>query len=416
MNPVLPARRRAAAFDAAVESSSTAGLDAHTAELVELVGAMRHVAPPVARQDFVADLRERLLLAAETDLVAVPGPTSRPEPAARPQRRDRRIAVALGGLAVIGATTSMAVAAQSALPGDVLYPVKRAIEDTDTTLSARDAKGTELLDHASTRLAELHDLSGRTTSDDVDLRTQDTIESTLSAFSSQASEASDILLDRYAETGDEKSVTALKTFTGRSLSRLVALEADLPPDVRSAVLEAAQVLLVIDQAASDACPECDGLGITELPPTLVSAVSAIAPVDEVTHGSVDAPVVAPAAPTRKRQQRPGTTGTTQAPAPTDDSLSSPAADPSATSPAASSAPAVPLPTPRSRAIDPQIDVPDGTLLKDIRKLFGTDVQGRTPSPATPSPGTIVDQAGAAVGLDGSAVGALEPLFGPTTKP
>ena len=50
--------------------------------------------------------------------------------------------VALGAFAIIGATTSMAVASQSAIPGDALYPVKRAIENTQAGFSVGDdAKG-----------------------------------------------------------------------------------------------------------------------------------------------------------------------------------------------------------------------------------------------------------------------------------
>ena len=50
----------------------------------------------------------------------------------------------------------MAVAAQTALPGDSLYPVKRAIEDTRTGLASGDtAKGARLLANARGRLDEV---------------------------------------------------------------------------------------------------------------------------------------------------------------------------------------------------------------------------------------------------------------------
>ena len=216
MNPVHPSRRRADAFAAAIEDPSTARADVRTAELLALVGSLREVAPPAARPAFVSDLRERLLLAAETELVPAERPQARPVVLAPSRsRRDRRVAVALGGLALVGATTSMAVAAQSALPGDVLYPVKRALEDADTGLSADDSKGPELLEHASSRLSELSALSRRTGDGEVDAITEQTIESTLDTFSEQAAQASDLLLAGYAETGDEDGVSALQVLHRR---------------------------------------------------------------------------------------------------------------------------------------------------------------------------------------------------------
>ena len=140
---------------------------AATAELLELVGALRSVPEPQARPEFVADLRERLMLAAETELSAAPAArsaTTSPASRSRPRRtrRERRVGLALGAVAIIGATTSMAVASQSALPGDALYPLKRAIENTQTGFSVGDdAKGETILGNASGRLDEVDELAQR---------------------------------------------------------------------------------------------------------------------------------------------------------------------------------------------------------------------------------------------------------------
>ena len=57
---------------------------------------------------------------------------------------------------------SMAVAAQSALPGDALYPVKRAIENAETGFQVSDdAKGQHLLAHAAGRLDEVDELASQ---------------------------------------------------------------------------------------------------------------------------------------------------------------------------------------------------------------------------------------------------------------
>ena len=122
-----------------------------------------------ARAEFVSDLRERLVLAAETELVAPDSPAALPNGSPSPpavRQRERRLAVALGGFAIVGATTSMAVAAQSALPGEVLYPLKRAMENAEAGFSVSDeAKGNTILGNASGRLDEVDAL---TQQDDVD--------------------------------------------------------------------------------------------------------------------------------------------------------------------------------------------------------------------------------------------------------
>ena len=93
----------------------------------------------------------------------------------------------LGAAALIGATTSMAVAAQTALPGESLYPVKRAIENAQTGIARGDAaKGEVLLANARGRLDEVRDLAERGNPASVSA-----VESTLEAFSDQAGEASD---------------------------------------------------------------------------------------------------------------------------------------------------------------------------------------------------------------------------------
>ena len=113
------------------------------ADLLELVSALRSAPEPQARPEFVADLRERLMVAAAAELTPVPAAARHRDDVARltikpvRTRRERRLGIALGAVAIIGATTSMAVASQGALPGDALYPVKRAIENTQAGFSRR---------------------------------------------------------------------------------------------------------------------------------------------------------------------------------------------------------------------------------------------------------------------------------------
>ncbi len=46
-------------------------------------------------------------------------------------RRDRRVGIALGAVAIVGATPRWPLPRRGALPGDALYPVKRVIERTE---------------------------------------------------------------------------------------------------------------------------------------------------------------------------------------------------------------------------------------------------------------------------------------------
>lgn len=264
MIPVFPARRRADEFAQLLEDSSTSGLsDARFADLLELVRVLQEAPPIEPRPQFVTGLRERLLLEAQTALVS-----REAERLLLPERRparDRRIAAAVGGFALVGVSTSMALAAQSALPGDVLYPIKRAIENVETSVRADEAaRGHSLLANAAGRLDEVSALSRG--GDVVDSMA---IASTLDDFAQQASEASDLLLSDYAETGDQDSITELQEFTAASLEQLTGLEPIVPLDAYDELQNAAHVLLRIDADARQVCLPCAG-GITEIPPIFAS--------------------------------------------------------------------------------------------------------------------------------------------------
>src|SRR5687767_12090177 len=137
MSPVFATRRRAEEFEAVVEGRSTPSSrgapDDRYDDLLALVGAMRGVPEPQARPEFVAELRTRLLAEAATMPAGQAAEVDRlrlrkPDPGRVRNPRERRLAIAMGGFALVGATATMSVAAQSALPGDLLYPLKRGIE------------------------------------------------------------------------------------------------------------------------------------------------------------------------------------------------------------------------------------------------------------------------------------------------
>lgn len=312
MNPVFPAQKRAERFSSMLEDpsgvASSATDSSKHADLVPLVGlvtTLRSTPAPEARPEFVADLRSRLLLAAETALApdTAAQVEARRQPAQRRTARERRLAVAVGGFALVSASASMSVAAQTALPGDTLYPLKRAIENVhETALRSPDDKGATMLDNASGRLDEVDELS-RTDSQDADAIAQ-----TLDDFADQAVAASGVLLDDFEETGRQSSLEELRTFAADSLEVLQQLESMVPVAARDSLDQAAAVLDEIERQATDLCRACPPL------PALDEAVSTAADLGPLYEDIFDTAteVVAPVRPaqpvTPPRQEQPSTGG------------------------------------------------------------------------------------------------------------
>lgn len=283
MTPAFTTRRRADEFDKLVEGlvDGTAADAPRDAELLALVGALRNVPPAPARPEFVADLRSRLM--AEAESMPARADEARLVLPPRRSRRERRIAAVVGGLVAVGATSSVAVAAQGSLPGDVLYPLKRALENADAGLSASDReRGSTLISSASGRLAEVTALSEAGRGDDARV-----IADTLNTFAEQATEASDLLLADYAETGRESSIEELRDFTGASMASLERLETMVPVDARDELLHAARVIAQIDLEASRICPFCPGTGVADIPAILTSTTvpPVVEPLDTTSDDS-----------------------------------------------------------------------------------------------------------------------------------
>ena len=265
----FPAQRRADEFNERIEAPSAAPTATRDADLLELVGALRTVPQVTARPEFVADLRAQLMAEAATALA--PADTSRLTLPQRRPTRERRLAAVVGGIAVVGVTTGVAVASQGALPGDSLYPIKRAIESAHTGLSVGEgSKGATMLGNASDRLDEVDALTHQDGLGD-DLRIADT----LNTFADQATQGSDYLLADYAHTGDPSSIAKLHDFASSSLDQLAALEPLVPADARDELIRAAGVLQGIDAAAGQRCPSCGGTRIDSIPPILAAASETI---------------------------------------------------------------------------------------------------------------------------------------------
>jgi uncharacterized protein DUF5667 len=271
MTPLFAARRRAERFDSMVESGRRDDVDRSTSDLLELVSTLRSVPESQARPEFVADLRERLMVAAVSELAPVT-PAGERDAVARltikpaRTRRERRVGIALGAFAIVGATTSMAVASQSAIPGDALYPVKRAIENTQAGFSVGDdAKGEAILGNASERLDEVDKLSHKSKPD------AKLVKQTLNTYAAQFSDGSDALLADYEEHGDPASIAHVHQNAADGLDVLSGLNDVIPPAAHDALLNAAGAILAADTEALNLCadPAC-GEGILEVPAQLLA--------------------------------------------------------------------------------------------------------------------------------------------------
>jgi hypothetical protein len=263
--------RRSQEFHELVEGSSTAGASSY-AGLLELVGGLRTIPEPVADPVFVAALREILIAEAETVLAAAAADQAGVDErlrltsaAPRVRRRNRRLAAAVSGVVLVGGSATMAVASQSALPGDGLYPIKRGIESAHAGLTFdRAGRGEVLLSSASTRLDEAASLSR---ADAQPSRVDDA----LAAFTQQAVAGSDLLVQDYQTSGDESSMTTLRSFTASSMTRLHDLQPLVPTESLPQLLQAAQALDQIQSVSVHTCPACSGPLATTVPTVLVDA-------------------------------------------------------------------------------------------------------------------------------------------------
>ena len=272
MSTLLPAKRRAERFAALVDATSTTGADEPYAPLLEVVGTLRAAADegPAPRADYVADLRSRLMAEAETALVSTDARLVLPQrhPTSRKQSR---FTAAVAGLVLVGSGAGIAVAAQSSVPGDGLYPLKRGLEQVGERLSLSDAgRGRDLLGQATTRLGEVDTLLERDASDAE-------VAATLRSFTSSAGDGADVLFRSYQRDGDDGDIADVRDFAGTEMGVLTDLSATAPSSLQPDFAEAAQLLSDLDQQATVLCGDCGPRGPLELPARLrpVSAESAL---------------------------------------------------------------------------------------------------------------------------------------------
>ncbi len=267
MTPLSPARRHAEAFAIAVDNRASK-VDSRYADLLSCVDVLREQEILAPRADFVSDLRLRLMDAADTMLLPAGAELAPVIPlVAPPNSRQRRLSVAAAAFVVIGGSAGVAAAAENALPGDALYPIKRGIEGAQVSLNSSDSgKGQDLLRQASTRLDEIDGLLAGHES-------ADKINTTLSSFQRSAASGADLLFVAYQRDGDPQNITRLRAVLGSQLAQLDSLAAEAPEDSQQAFEAARALLSDLDQQASVLCGTCGPAGISERYTSVASAIS-----------------------------------------------------------------------------------------------------------------------------------------------
>jgi hypothetical protein len=355
MTSLFSTRRRAEQFALALEERPQ-DLDAELQTLVALTtGLQGHARSVTPRPEFTTDLRTRLVAEAESVLT----PDARLVlPQRTPGRRERRLVAAATAAVLLGGSAGMAAAAQSALPGETLYPIKRGIEKAEANLSVSDAaKGRDLLSQATGRLDEVENLLS-----DRSPTAVPRVPGTLADFGAQSREGADLLLDSFRETRDADTVLAVRDFAAVGVESLEELARHAPEEVQEHLAAAALELQEIDRRAVELCASCSATGDDlRLPDVFLTA----AEVDRAFTAAADSrldnshPVVVPRGVVDRREDRAGGAGSEQ---PTGGGADAPAPEaPSDNDPA-------PAPTPGPELVpDDEPVAKSGKKVKDAVK-------------------------------------------------
>ncbi|GAA1741119.1 DUF5667 domain-containing protein [Aeromicrobium alkaliterrae] len=318
-------KREAEALEAALRGKPGA-VDSSVLELVRHAEAICATAATVAPSDeFRASLRERLMAEAPEVLTVTARPVVHVPRTTGLRRRVGRLSaaaiVAVGGVGIIASSAQ-------AVPGDMLYNVKRGVENVELALQRSDeSRGQLQLDQARERLAEAEHLA-----DSGDLERS---ASALADFREQADAGTADLFTAYGDGTTPAPVESVNDFAAESATTLTDM-AELFPAEASAPLELAMdTVREIATQASALCTECSTISLPEL--TTIAGPAVTSP-----SAGPTAPSAAPA---------PTASGpTTAAPAP------SPTKAPSAAAPSLPLAPsATPTPVPQVPIVTPLVD-------------------------------------------------------------
>lgn len=245
-DPAMTPFRRSAeaeAFDAALRGAAPASDHEQLLRTVETLQASAVEAP---RPDFAADLRSRLMAEAQDVL--------KPRPAvpvtATPRGTRRRLAGVVAAAVTVAGGAGLVASSASALPGEVLYPVKRGTEQVQKSLRLSDsARGTFELRQATRRLAEVEALADRGDTP------QKVVDDALVDFEKVARSGTGRLLDAYEDDHDKATLQQVDRFVADTAPTLKDLASGAPAE--DTVVDRVQRLVdELTGTVDSTCPTC----------------------------------------------------------------------------------------------------------------------------------------------------------------
>lgn len=252
-------RRDAEQFASALEREGPdrSALPDEVAGLIALAESVDAAATVEPSPHFAARLRADLMSEARTVLIddrAIAGPAAED----RTVRRRRRLATALVCALVVGGGAGLVTSSASALPGEMLYPIKRGIESAQSVLrSGESAQGSYDLERAMSRLSETTELVAASGS-------SEHISISLDEFASLSRSGAERLIAVHGETGSTEPLAQLADFTVAATEQLAALEPLLPSPARSAWVQARNTLRTLSDTVGTLCAACDNASFDAL--------------------------------------------------------------------------------------------------------------------------------------------------------
>lgn len=271
-------RRHSEEFAAASgQATVPADLDREVADLVRVADTLRWAGSEPPRPEFVQGLRARLMeaaAAATTGAAVEPDAGSLDVAPARPAAlgQRRRLSAVAAAVAVTGAAVSVGSHSAQAMPGDVLYPLKRGIENAQVALELNDTEaGSSRLELAGTRLEEVRAVVNESNGS----RTASFASRTLDDFSAQVEQGGASLLTSYADLGDQAVLEDLASFTRGAREALAALSQGLPASAQKSHDEATDAVRSLSARVEELCSAC-AVPATRLPEALETGLRDLA--------------------------------------------------------------------------------------------------------------------------------------------
>jgi hypothetical protein len=225
--------------------------DEEIADLVRLAEHLCQSAVAEPSPAFRDSLRAQLMAEAATVLVPAPPATRHASPAPAAARHARRRIASLTAAAIASAgVVGLVASSASAVPGELLYPVKRTVESVELQLHRDDAsRGEFQLARASERLAEAKQLSA-------DGESSALIADTLDDFATTAADGSGRLFAEFDSTGESAAILTVNRFADESSLDLAALSTRLPAGVSASFDAAKDTVTDLAAQASSLCGSC----------------------------------------------------------------------------------------------------------------------------------------------------------------